>query len=88
MSAFYIVLSTVLGSFYFFLGALLATIDIANGGVPTPQDLYNDGYNWFGSWLLFTLRVIIAFPFYIVETLLLITYKFGKWLLTVRKDDN
>ena len=87
MTDLQIIFVTLASAAYFFCGSILASVDIANREVPTPKDFYNDGYNKFGSWLLFILRIITAFPFYVIETLGLVIYKFIKWLLTVGRDD-
>lgn len=74
---------------YVLFGVLCAAVDIANREVYSPKDFYdNEGYNWFGSWFVFILKSITAFPFYIIGTLGLVIYRFIKWLFTVgRKDD-
>ena len=67
---------------YLLFGVGIAVSEIADKKVCTPKDFYKDGYNWFGSWLIFIIRILLAFPFYIIGTLIMIIGKFIKWLLT------
>jgi hypothetical protein len=66
-----------------FSGILVAVVDIHNREIPTPRDFHDEGYNWFGSWFIFIIRILVAFPFYIIGTLIVTVYKFFSWLLTV-----
>ena len=78
-----IVLASILGGVLGACGFIIACCDISNNEVDTPKAFYEAGYNWFGSWLIFIVRTIIAFPFYIIGTVIVGVYKFVKWLLTV-----
>ena len=79
----------IVGTIYCILGIIFAGVDISNREVYTPKYFYHcKGYNWFGSWFVFILKTIVAFPFYIIITLGVIIYRFIKWLLTVGRKDN
>ena len=77
----------IVGTIYCLLGIIFAGEDISNREVFIPKDYYYNGYNWFGSWLIFILKTLCAFPFYIIGTLGIIIYRFIKWLLTVGRKD-
>jgi hypothetical protein len=68
---------------YLLFGVGIAVSEIQNKKVCTPKDFYEDGYNWFGSWLIFIIRILLAFPFYIIGTIVILISKFIRWLLTV-----
>jgi hypothetical protein len=70
---------------YLMFGALLAALDMENKEVYLPRDFYNDGYNWFGSWVIFIFRTLLVLPFWILFTLLNIIGSFFSWLFTVRR---
>ena len=67
---------------YVFIGVILTLVDTSNGYVPTPRDWYNDGYNWFGSYIIFIGRILFIAPFYIGFTVCRIICRFVHWLLT------
>lgn len=68
---------------YTIFGFIIAVVDIYNKEITTPRDFYNDKYNWFGSWVIFIVRIFLAAPFYIIVTICALIYKFIKWLFTV-----
>lgn len=84
MTDIQIVLVTVIGLIYVVCGAMIAITDVCNEEITTPRDLYSDGYNWFGSWTIFLFRSIVAFPFWILFTIVSLVYKFIMWLFTVK----
>ena len=49
----------------------------------TPRHFYEDGYNWFGAYLIFILKTIISFPWFVIIKICTSLWKFIKWLLTV-----
>lgn len=75
-----IIISCIL---YFFFGASIALVDISNKEIVLPRDLRSDGYNWFGSWVIFLVRSIVALPFWILFTIIYLVYKLIIWLFTV-----
>jgi hypothetical protein len=83
MTDFQMVLVTIVGVIYVLFGAIIAIADVCNEEITTPRDLYTDGYNWFGSWTIFLIRSIAAFPFWILFTIVSLVYKFIMWLFTV-----
>lgn len=84
MTELQIILISVIAGLYLIFGATLAAVDISNKEITLPHDFKNDGYNWFGSWTIFLFRTILAFPFWILFTLLHLIYKFIMWLFTVK----
>jgi hypothetical protein len=80
LQMFFIILGSIL---YIVFGAILAIVDICNGSVDTPSDWRLEGYNWFGSWLIFLVRILLAMPFYFIFTIIIVIYRFGLWLLKV-----
>ena len=80
LQVFFIILASIL---YTLLGVIIAIVDIINGGVTTPGDWRLEGYNWFGSWLIFLVRILLAAPFYFIFTISVVIYRFGLWLLKV-----
>ena len=83
MSELLLFLAVFAGVFYLLFGVGIAASEIQNKKVCTPKDFYEDGFNWFGSWLIFITRILFAFPFYIIGTIVILISKFIKWLLTV-----
>lgn len=83
MTDFQMVLVTIVGVIYVLFGAITAITDVCNQEITTPRDFYTDGYNWFGSWTIFLIRSIAAFPFWILFTIVSLVYKFIMWLFTV-----
>lgn len=77
------VLIVTVGLLWIFSGCVIAAQDISNREITTPKDLYFDGYNWFGSIVIFSFRTLIALPFWILFTLCYIIYKFVRWTFTV-----
>lgn len=63
MTGFQMVLITVVAVLYVIFGGIIAVTDICNKEITTVQDLRADGYNRFGSWTVFLVRSIMAFPF-------------------------
>lgn len=84
MTELQIILISAIAGLYVIFGATLAAVDISNKEITLPRDFKNDGYNWFGSWTIFLFRTILAFPFWILFTLLHLIYKFIMWLFTVK----
>ncbi len=84
MSDLQMVLTIIVSLLYLFFGAIIATADISNKEIILPRDLKSDGYNWFGSWTIFLIRSIVAFPFWILFTIIYLVYKFIMWLFTVK----
>lgn len=84
MTELQIILISAIAGLYLIFGATLAAVDISNKEITLPRDFKNDGYNWFGSWTIFLFRTILAFPFWILFTLLHLIYKFIMWLFTVK----
>ena len=80
LQEFFIILSSIL---YILFGVIIAIVDISNGSVDTPSDWRLEGYNWFGSWLIFLVRILLAAPFYLIITIGMVVYRFGLWLLKV-----
>jgi hypothetical protein len=80
LQVYFIVLGSIL---YALFGAIIAIVDICNGSVTTPSDWRLEGYNWFGSWLIFLVRILLAMPFYFIFTIIIVIYRFGLWLLKV-----
>ena len=68
---------------YTIFSMIIMATDFSNESIPLPKDFYADGYNWFGSWFLFILRILVGFPFYIIGSIVYLMYKFIKWLFTV-----
>lgn len=85
MIYFYVILLTLIATFWMIFGIIIAFVDIGNKEIPTPRDFYDDGYNWFGSWFLFILRVLVGFPFYILGIIFEYICKFFVWLIRVER---
>lgn len=83
MIYFYVILLTLIATFWMIFGVIIASVDSYNGEIPTPRDFYYDGYNWFGSWFLFILRVLVGFPVYILGTIISCVCRFFSWLVRV-----
>ena len=73
---------------YTIFGICIAMEDISNKEILMPKDFHDDKYNWFGSWVIFIVRVLLATPFYILFTLCIWIYKLIMLLFTAgRKND-
>lgn len=73
---------------YFVFGFTAACIAIANG-IKTPKKYYyEDNYNWFGSYCIFIISILVALPFYILIKLIMFIYKITNWLFTVGRNSN
>lgn len=83
MEIFLVILLIAIGVAWFLCGLAIASCDMYNGHVPTPDEFYSNGYNRIGSWVAFIFRIIIGLPFYIVFTMVECASKFFKWLFTV-----
>lgn len=68
------------GSIY---GSLHAFLSMINEELFTPKHFHDEGYNWFGSWTIFIISMILAAPFFIIFTLVRLVGKVIKWLFTV-----
>ena len=83
MTEFQMCLLVIIGTIYTIFGCIIAVADVCNKEISTPRDFYNDKYNWFGSWIIFIVRILLAAPFYIIVTICALIYKFVRWLFTV-----
>lgn len=83
MTELRVLLIVIAGVIYTIFGAIIAVADVSNKEIVLPSDLRSDGYNWFGSWTIFLLRSIVAFPFWIIFTIIGLVCKFIMWLFTV-----
>lgn len=83
MTEFQMCLLVIIGTIYTIFGFIIAVTDACNKEILTPRDFYNDKYNWFGSWVIFIVRILLAAPFYIIVTICALIYKIVKWLFTV-----
>lgn len=73
---------------YLIFGICIAAADISNKEILTPKDFHEDKYNWFGSWVIFIGRILLAAPFYIIFTICIVIYKGILWLFTAGRKDN
>lgn len=81
-------LISIAAAAYSVFGICIALADISNKEILTPKDFHEDKYNWFGSWIIFIGRTLLAAPFYIIFTICIVIYKCVLWLFTAgRKDD-
>lgn len=81
-------LITVVAALYSIGGICIALSDISNKETLTPKDFHEDKYNWFGSWVIFIGRTILAAPFYILFTLCICVYKVIMSLFTIGRSDD
>ena len=69
-------------------GICIAASDISTKEILTPKDFHDDKYNWFGSWVIFIGRTILAAPFYVIFTIGMVVRNFCVWLFTSGRSDN
>jgi hypothetical protein len=79
---------SIAAAVYSVFGICIALADISNKEILTPKDFHEDKYNWFGSWVIFIGRTILAVPFYILFSLCLGVYKVIMSLFTAGRDDD
>lgn len=81
-------LVAVIAALYSIGGICIAASDISTKEILTPKDFHDDKYNWFGSWVIFIGRTILAAPFYILFTLCICVYRVIMALFTVGRSDD
>lgn len=73
---------------YAIFGICIAMEAISNKEILMPKDFHADKYNWFGSWVIFIVRVLLAAPFYILFTLCIWVYKLIMLLFTAGREND
>ena len=82
------ILVTIILIYIVMAGIVLVDTDIISTNILySPKDIYNIGYNWFGSITLFILYMIVN-PFGLVWRLFYWLLYFFIWLFTVGRDVN